>query len=115
MVINLPELSLIGVGADFETAKADLIDELHTYAEQFRASPVLRQATNRTTHESSLQWLAAAEAEGRLEELLFAAPGDTIFPRPEDRAYTRPIGDNVGSIKGDDSIRRRERQASQGK
>lgn len=118
VVINLPELSLIGVGSDFEAAKADLIDELHTYAEQFRASPALQRASNRTTHRSLLQWLEAAEQEGRLEELLFAAPGDEI-PHPPARAYTRLIGDNVGfdSSEGNDSIRRlhqaRRSQASE--
>jgi hypothetical protein len=120
VVINLPELSLIGVGADFDAAKADLIDELHAYAEQFRASVLLSRASNRVNHEAHLQWLEAAEAEGQLEELLFAAPGDKLPPRPDDegRAYTRLIGDNVtfGPIKGNDLFQRRhqdeqERQA----
>lgn len=115
VVINLPELSLIGVGADFEAAKADLIDELHTYALQFRATPALRQATNRQSHEAHLHWLELAEAEGRLEELLFAAPGDELPTHPEARAYTRLTGDNVGfgPVEGNDSIRRlhQERRA----
>src|ERR1035437_7457083 len=79
-VIWLPELLLGGSGEDFAAATSDLIDELHVYAAQFRASPALQRASNRTRHESLLQQLEAAEAEGRLEELLFAAPAKTSVP-----------------------------------
>lgn len=80
VVISLPELGLIGVGDDFDAAKHDLIEEVRIYAEQFRESPALQKATNRTSHAALLARLEAADAGGRLEELLFAAPEQSAAP-----------------------------------
>jgi hypothetical protein len=74
VVIWLPELLIGGNGANFEAAKADLITELNVYAAQFRVTPSLHDASNRRQHAALLERLEAAQAEGKLEELLFAAP-----------------------------------------
>jgi len=80
VTIWLPELLLGGNGASFEDAKVDLIDELRTYATQFKQTPALRNASNRKQHAALLEQLEAADAEGQLEELLFAAPGQVSAP-----------------------------------
>jgi hypothetical protein len=74
VTIHLPELNLLGHGADFEAAKADLIAEVRIYGQQFAASPALQGAPNRSDHARLLELIAAADAEGRLEEILFVSP-----------------------------------------
>ena len=72
--IWLPELGIYGRGEDFESAKTDLLDETRTYAAQFRASEALQRASNRRHHERLVGLVEAADAEGELEQILFAEP-----------------------------------------
>jgi hypothetical protein len=73
--IWLPELELWGRGADFETARSDLIDEVRQYLEEYLADERLRMAPNRR---SQAPWLVRAMLldDAQLVEAILAQPAE---------------------------------------
>lgn len=71
--IWLPELELRGRGADFESAREDLIDEVRQYVEEYLGDDRLRMAAN---HQPHVPWVVRAMLldDGQLAEALFAQP-----------------------------------------
>ncbi len=79
--IWLPELQLYGRGATFEDARADLLDEVNVYVEEFLADARLYlRSPNRA---SQFPWILkayVASAAGGLTAALFTAPEDVHEP-----------------------------------
>ncbi|MGH2380290.1 MAG: hypothetical protein ACRDG7_03600 [Candidatus Limnocylindria bacterium] len=73
--IWLPELELWGRGADFESAREDLIDEIRHYQEEYLADARLRAAPN---HRPRAPWLVRAMLldDTQLAEAMFAEPAE---------------------------------------
>ncbi len=69
----LPELALYGRGPSFVEARADLIDEVRAYVEEYLAdAPLYLRAPNRDHHFPWVIKAYVADAAGRLDDLLFA-------------------------------------------
>lgn len=79
--IWLPELQLYGRGATFEDARADLVDEVNAYVDEFLADARLYlRSPNRAAHFPWILKAYVATAAGELTAALFAAPEDVHEP-----------------------------------
>jgi hypothetical protein len=73
--IWLPEFEIYGRGEDFEAAKADLLDEVRDYVDEYLENADLyRQAPNRKAHYPYVLRALLAETNGVLEHALFPMP-----------------------------------------
>lgn len=72
--IWLPELELYGSGADYDSARADLLEEVRDYCQRWASDPALQAAPNRRGHRALVIAALRAEQQGVLGELLFAGP-----------------------------------------
>ena len=79
--IWLPELQLYGRGAAFEDARADLVEEVTAYVEEFLTDAGLYlRSPNRAHHFPWVLRAYVANAAGELSGALFAAPDDGPVP-----------------------------------
>ena len=75
--IWLPEFELYGEGESFDVAKADLLDEVRAYIEEYVASiDEYLHAPNRVSHFPYLIKAWMADLDGELEQVLFAPPSE---------------------------------------
>jgi hypothetical protein len=73
----LPELALYGGGGTFEEARADLLDEVRDYVDEYVADfELYRRSPNRAAHFGHVMRALVADAVGRLEDVVFATPAD---------------------------------------
>ena len=71
--IWLPDFALYGQGATYAQAKADLLDEVSAYVEEYLAQGY-EHAPNRAAHLQHIIKAELAECRGELEQTIFAGP-----------------------------------------
>lgn len=69
--IWLPEFELLGEGDDLAAARADLLAEVREYVEAHEADTDLAAAPNRREHAPFVEHARRADADGRLEGVVF--------------------------------------------
>ena len=75
--IWLGELALYGQGATYAEAKADLLDEVRVYIDEYLANAAeYRRAPNRAAHLPHVIKAYLADLRGELELLIFPGPPD---------------------------------------
>jgi antitoxin YefM len=75
--IWLPELTLYGEGVTYAEAKADLLEEVRLYIDEYLANAEeYRRAPNRVAHLPHVIKAYLAELRGELELLIFPGPPD---------------------------------------
>ena len=80
--IWLPELTLYGQGATYAEAKADLLDEVRFYIDEYLANAEeYQRAPNRAAHLPHVIKAYLAELRGELELLIFPGPPDLPVAR----------------------------------
>ena len=80
--IWLPELALYGEGTTYAEAKADLLDEMRLYIDEYLANAAeYRRAPNRVAHLPHVIKAYLAELRGELELLVFPGPPDLTVAR----------------------------------
>ena len=73
--IWLPEFGIYGRGENFEEAKADLINEVREYIDEYlENSELYRRAPNRKAHFPYVIRALLADTNGELEDALFPLP-----------------------------------------
>ena len=79
----LPELALYGRGDTFEDARADLLDEVRAYVDEYVADfELYRRSPNRAAHFGHVMRALVADAVGRLEDVVFS---------PDHAAMAEPV------------------------
>jgi len=79
--IWVPELDLYGRGATFEEARADLVEEVADYVDEFLEDATLYlRSPNRAAHFPWVLRAYVANATGELTALLFAPPDNGPVP-----------------------------------
>jgi antitoxin YefM len=75
--IWLPELAIYGQGATFAGAKADLLEEVRVYIDEYLANAAeYLRAPNRETHLPHVIKAYLADLRGELEPIIFPGPPD---------------------------------------
>jgi hypothetical protein len=80
--IWLPEFAVYGQGTTYAEAKADLLDEVRVYIDEYLASAAeYRRAPNRAAHLPHVIKAYLADLRGELERLIFSGPPDLAVAR----------------------------------
>jgi hypothetical protein len=80
--IWLPEFAVYGQGATYAEAKADLLDEVRVYIDEYLANAEeYQRAPNRAAHLPHVIKAYLAELRGELELLIFPGPPDLTVAR----------------------------------
>jgi len=75
--IWLPEFAVYGEGATYAEAKADLLDEVRVYVDEYLLhAEDYRRAPNRAAHFPHVLKAYLADLRGELDLLLFSGPPD---------------------------------------
>jgi len=83
--IWLPEFAIYGQGATYGEAKADLLEEVRVYVDEYLTSVAeYRRAPNRVTHLPHVIKAYLAELRSELEQVIFPGPPDPPVARSED-------------------------------
>jgi hypothetical protein len=83
--IWLPEFALYGQGATYAEAKADLLDEVRVYIDEYLANAAeYQRAPNRAAHLPHVIKAYLADLRGELERVIFPGPPDLPVARPDE-------------------------------
>jgi antitoxin YefM len=83
--IWLPEFAVYGQGATYGEAKADLLEEVRVYVDEYLTNAAeYRRAPNRVAHLPHVIKAYLAELRGELEQVIFTGPPDLSAARTED-------------------------------
>jgi antitoxin YefM len=83
--IWLPEFALYGQGATYAEAKADLLDEVRVYVNEYLTdAEEYRRASNRAAHLPHVIKAYLADLRGELEGVIFPGPPDSPVARSEE-------------------------------
>jgi len=83
--IWLPELALYGQGAKYAEAKADLLDEVRVYIDEYLANAAeYQRAPNRAAHLPHVIKAYLADLRDELEGVIFPGPPDPPVARSEE-------------------------------
>lgn len=75
--IWLPEMAVYGQGAAYGEAKADLLEEVRVYVDEYLANAAeYQRAPNRASHLPYVLKAYLAEVRGELEQVIFPGPAD---------------------------------------
>ena len=82
--IWLPEFEVYGEGAGYAEAKAQLLEEVRVYVQEYLANAdEYRRAPNRRGHFPHIVKALIAEVRGELEQVLFPGPPDLATLRAQ--------------------------------
>lgn len=82
--IWLPEFALYGEGETYADAKADVLDEVRAYVQEYLANAdEYRRAPNRAQHFAHVVKALIAETRGELDAVIFPAPPDLATLRAQ--------------------------------
>lgn len=80
--IWLPEFAIYGQGATYAEARADLLDEVRVYIDEYLTNAAeYQRAPNRAAHLPHVIKAYLAELRGELEEVIFPGPPDPSTAR----------------------------------
>jgi antitoxin YefM len=83
--IWLPELAIYGQGATYGEAKADLLEEVRVYVDEYLANAAeYQRAPNRAKHLPHVIKAYLADLRGELEGVIFPGPPDSPVARSEE-------------------------------
>jgi hypothetical protein len=89
--IWLPEFALYGQGATYAQARADLLEEVRAYLDEYLTEAAeYRRAPNRAAHLPYVIKAYLADLRGELERVIF--PGPPSSPTPQADAAGVPVG-----------------------
>jgi hypothetical protein len=89
--IWLPEFALYGQGAAYAEARADLLEEVRDYVDEYLANAAeYQRAPNRASHLPHIIKAYVADLRGELERIIFPGPPDS--PAARAGAVSAPAG-----------------------